>query len=382
MRTCAGLFMCAAMLAACDEKPSASAEAPPPPTVGVITIAERDVTASQSYIGRLQAVDDVQLLARVQGVIEEIHFTDGQDVKQGDLLFTLESGTYKADVDLNQAKVASAQAAYDQAKTQFDRSTTLFSKGDVTSSRVDQDKASMQQAAAALQVAKAELRQAQIQLGYTAIIAPISGRIGIAAYSRGALVDASSGPLVEITSLDPIQATFGVSETVMVKVKEARLKQGLDAGFNAANGVDTGLVPVIVLPDGTRYDQKGVVDYVGTNVDTKTGTITVRATFPNPDRLLSPGQFVTINLEDQAPRRVLTVPQAAVQEDRDGTYVLVVDQNGKVGQKHFTVLATDGTDYVVDKGLIAGDIVITEGIQKVRQGVPVKTVPAGSSPGS
>jgi len=365
------------MLGGCGDD-EAPASAMPPPTVTVVTVTQSEIVGGADFVGRLEATDHVELRARLQGFIEEILFTDGQTVSAGDLLFIVDPDPFEAAVQLAQANVARAQALVTQTKSQLDRTQTLFDQGNISAAKLDEHRAAQQQAVAELQATRAQLRQAEIEFSYTSILAPISGRIGRAAFSLGALVDTGSGPLTEITSLDPIYVSFAVSETVMTEVRRARLDMGLDAAFDASTGIESDVVPRIRLADGTFYDHPGVIDFVDSNVDRRTATVGIRAVFPNPDQLLSPGQFVTVALEDKEPRMVLTVPQSAVQEDRDGAFVLTVDGEGMVAQTRITIEGENGTDYIVANGLAPGDTVIVQGLQKVRAGVPVNAVQAGS----
>ena len=368
------LFGCSLLLLSCDDASNAPVAARPPPGVTVITVAERDIVSQSTFVGRLEAVDHVELRVRVLGNIQEILFIDGQVVQADDLLFLIDPAPFQADVELAKANVAKANALLLQTRNQFDRSQTLFDQGDVTTTRLEQDSAAYQQASAELLAVQAQLHQAEIQLSYTSILAPISGRIGASNYSVGALLDTGSAPLAEITSLSPIYVTFAVSEAVMIEVKRQRLEMGLDAAFDAIGGIETLVVPTLQLPDGSMYEHPGAVDFVESNVNTRTGTIGIRAVFPNPDELLSPGQFVTVVLANEEPTRAVTVPQAAVQQDKDGEFVLVVDAQDMVSERRITTSGTDGTSYVVETGLIQGDTVIVQGILKVRPGVPVNPV--------
>ena len=373
---------CTILLASCDDASEVAAPTgAPPPSVTVETVSEREIVSEFVHVGRLEAFDQVEISARVQGYLQEILFTDGQNVEVGDLLFLIDSAPFQADVDLAKANVASASALLEQTRNQFERSQTLFDQGDVTTTRLEQDKSAYQQASAELLASQAKLRQAEIQLGYTSILAPISGRIGRANFSLGTLIETGSGPLAEITSLDPIYVTFAVSETNMLKVKQDRLDAGLDPAFDGTGGVESRVVPIIRLPNGTTYAETGVIDFVSPAVDIRTATFAVRAVFPNPNEFLSPGQFVTVVLSDKEPSLAITVPQVAVQQDKEGEFVLVVDSQNMVSERRITTSGTDGTDFVVESGLAQGDTVIVQGILKVRPGVPVNPVQDTSGDG-
>ncbi len=325
------------------------------------------------------AVDYVELAAQVEGYLQERLFTEGQLVQPGDLLFTIDPALFQAAVESAQATVAKAQASVTETSSQLDRTKELYGTQDVSKARLDQDTASFLQAQADLQVAQAELKQAQVDLDFTRIMAPIAGQIGEARYSIGNLITSSSDPLATITSLDPIYVTFTVSERDILRVKRLRIQQGDDATFDTLDGLDTMVVPKVELPDGTMYDQPGEIDFVDNTVDPRTGTVTIRAVFPNPHVLLAPGQFVSVQIESRDATKRMVVPQAAVQEDQQGAFVLVVNSQNQVEKRQIQVGDTEGTDWIVTSGLKIGESVIVEGLQKVRAGVAVNPVTQSST---
>mgnify|MGYP000061147412 FL=1 len=374
----AGLFV----LASCDDGTAPQGQnAPPPPTVTVVTVAERDILTERLFVGRLEAYDTVDLHARITGFLLEDRFIDGQRVEVGDLLFQIDAAPFQADVALAKANVAKAQAVVDQTRGQSERTEILFGQGDVTTTKLETDRAAYQQAVAELAATKAQLLQAEIELGYTSILAPIAGRVSASTYSVGSLINSSSEALANVTALDPIYVTFAANETAMLTVKRERLEAGLDAAFDEDAGPGSRVIPMLLLPDGTQYEVPGEVDSVESNVDVRTGTIGIRAVFPNTEELLSPGQFVTVILADDAPTRGITVSQSAVQKDKDGAFVLVVDEENMVSERRIELGDEDGTEFVVDSGLASGDVVIIQGILKVRPGTPVNPVLADSNGG-
>ncbi len=379
---CLGACLVAAsLLTACDDggQQSQSAAAAPAPSVVVAPVVEREVKSHSTFVGRTVAVDFVELATQVEGYLEERLFTEGQLVQPGDLLFTIDPRVFEAQVESAQASVAKAQASVTETSSQLDRTKELFSTQDVSQARLDQDTASFLQAQADLQVAQADLKQAQVDLEFTRIMAPIAGQIGEARYSIGNLVSSGSDPLATITSLDPIYVSFTVSERDILQVKRARLESGEDATFDTLDGLDAMVVPKVELPDGTMYEHAGVIDFVDNSVDPRTGTVTIRAVFPNPNVLLSPGQFVSVLIESREATKRMVVPQAAVQEDQQGSFVLVVNTQNQVEKRQIEVGATEGTDWIVTSGLKVGESVIVEGLQKVRAGVAVNPVPQSSA---
>ena len=368
------LFLLAVVpLAACDqvaESPTTAAAAAPP-AVTVITLQPTEITPAVEFNGRVVAVDTVDLRARVTGFLQQRLFEEGADVAAGDLLFVLEKDQYQAVVEQRQAELASAEANKANTAAQLQRGEELVKNDNIPRSEVDLRRADDQMAAASIQEAQAGLEQAQINLGYTEIRAPIAGRIGRSEFSVGNLVGPDSGVLATIVSQDPIYVTFPVSQ-----------RQLMD--YRRENGGAGPPVVRVTLPDGTLYDQPGELNFLDVQVDQSTDTVTVRAELPNPGRMLVDGQFVNVRVEAGAPAPVLAVPQAALQVDQAGPYVLVVGGDDKVEARRITLGAAEGAQVVVESGLEPGDKVIVEGIQKARPGMAVaasEAPPASPPPG-
>ena len=343
---------------------------PPPPAVSVIPVASRQVTETGEFLGRVTAIDKVDIVARVAGFIEERNFTEGQKVKTGDLLFRLEQATYKAAVEQQRANLAKAKATAVNTALQLQRGQELVRNQNIPQSTLDQRAADDAAAQAEVMQAQALLEQAQINLGYTEIRSPIDGRIGLAIVTEGNLVGPSSGKLATIVSQDPIYVTFQVSQRNLLDYFRRRAE---DPGKNTHVNLR------IKLPNGTIYPHAGVSDFLDVQVDPSTDTVTVRATVPNPEHVLIPGGVVGVTVERGAPKSALTIPQAAILLDQAGRYVLVVDAAKKVEQRRVTTGAEQGRDIVVTDGLKEGEQVIVEGIQKVRPGqVVTATVVPGT----
>jgi len=349
---------------------AAAQGAPPPPAVSVTPVVSRQVAETIDYVGRLTAVDKVDIVARVEGFLEERNFKEGQYVKTGDLLFRIEQATYKAAVEQARATLAKAKATEVNTKLQFERGKELVRNQNIPQATVDQREADEQAAQASIMEAQAALDQAEINLGYTEIYSPIDGRIGIAIVTKGNLVQPSSGKLATIVSQDPIYVTFQVSQRNLLDYFRRRAE---DPGKNTQVNVR------IKLPNGTIYPHPGVSDFLDVQVEPTTDTVTVRATVPNPEHVLIPGGVVGVTVERGAPKSALTIPQAAVLLDQGGRYVLVVGSDKKVEQRRITTGAEQGRDIVVTDGLKEGEQVIVEGIQKVRPGqVVTATVVPGT----
>jgi membrane fusion protein, multidrug efflux system len=338
---------------------AAMAQGAPPPAVSVKPVVSRQVTETADFVGRVVAIDKVDIVARVPGFIKERNFTEGQHVKTGDLLFRIEPDTYKAAVDQQEANLAKAKATEINAGLQLERGKELVHNQNIPQSTVDQRAADEAAAQADVLQAKALLEQAQINLGYTEIRAPIDGRIGLATYTVGNLVEPSSGRLATIVSQDPIYVTFQASERDVINYKHRLAESG---------GKNEHLPIHIRLPDGSIYQHAGITNFLDVQVETNTDTVQVRAQVPNPEGLLVPGGIVGVMVETAAPKSALMVPQSAIQFDQAGHYVLVVDEAKKVELRRVTTGTEQGRDVVVTEGLKQGELVIVEGIQKVHPG--------------
>jgi membrane fusion protein, multidrug efflux system len=343
--------------------PQAAAAQPPAPAVGVRLAAMKGVSQSFEFVGRVKAIEKVDLRARVEGFLEKVLFREGQDVKTGELLYQIEKVQFQAAVDQAKANLAVAEAALTNAKVEYERSTELVKRNFTPQSQVDTNKAALDSATGRVMQAKAALTQAQVNLDYTDIRAPIDGRIGRTAYTVGNLVNPASGVLATIVSQDPIYVLFPVSVRDLEAIREARRKE------------EGGMAKIDIrvrLPSGQEYAQRGVWNLTDPPVDPQTDSLVMRATIPNPDRTLTDGQFVTaiIRERQEAPR--LVVPQAALQVDQSGYYVLVVNDQHKVEQRRVQTGPQRGTDVVVASGVKDGEQVIVDGIQKVRPGQVVQ----------
>jgi membrane fusion protein, multidrug efflux system len=338
---------------------AAMAQGGPPPAVAVKPVVSRQVTQTADFVGRVVAIDKVDIVARVPGFIKERTFTEGQQVKTGDLLFRIEQDTYKAAVDQQQANLAKAKATEVNAALQLERGKDLVRNQNIPQSTVDQRAADESAAQADVLQAQALLEQAQINLGYTEVRSPIDGRVGLAIFTVGNLVQPSSGRLATIVSQDPIYVTFPASERDVIEYKH-RL---------AASGGKNQHLPIhIKLPDGTIYQHPGITNFLDVEVETNTDTVLVRAQLPNPEGVLVPGGIVGVVVDTEAPKSALVVPQSAVQFDQAGHYVLLVDDSKKVELRRVTTGVEQGRDVVVTDGIKEGDLVIVEGIQKVHPG--------------
>jgi membrane fusion protein (multidrug efflux system) len=346
------------LLAACDEKKKTAAP-PPKPAVGVQPATVKGVSRSFEFVGRIKAVNQVDLRARVEGFLEKIEFREGQDVKAGELLYQVEKVQYQAAVDQAKANLASAQALVINDELQYDRQSQLVKDQFSPQSRVDQLKAALDSDKAKVLQTQAALTQAEVNLGYTDIRAPVDGRIGRTVYTLGNLVNPASGVLATIVSQDPIYVLFPVSVRDLENIRAARRQEDGDLAK-----IDIR----VRLPNGDEYPQRGVWNLTDPQVDQRTDTLIMRAIIPNPDRRLIDGQFITAIIKQRQEQPRLVVPQAALQIDQSGYYALVVDSDHKVEQRRVQTGPDLGTDVVVTSGVQEGDQVIVDGVQKVHPG--------------
>jgi membrane fusion protein, multidrug efflux system len=363
--------------------PLAQAQAPGggPPAVGVVKVTQTAITQSSEFIGRIQAIGRVSLTARVTAFLEQQLFDEGSEVHEGDLLYRLERGPFEAAMRQQEATVADAAAKQDNARIHLQRAEQLLRTPAGQRSNVEDAQAAQRSAAAQLLAAQAALQQAQINLNYTEIKAPISGKISRTAITVGNVVSPGSGPLATIVSQDPMYVVFPVAAQAQAELEKRYAEKG---GMSA-------VVVRLKLPDGSLYDQKGHVDYVDPTVSSTTDTIVMRAQIPNPprfppqpgqpvDRPLIDGAFTTVLVEGIQPVMALAIPRAAVLSDQQGNYVFVVGTDDKVEQRRIQLGQSTPTTAVVSGGLKEGETVIVDGLQRAKPGVQVTPGPASPSP--
>jgi membrane fusion protein (multidrug efflux system) len=363
------LAMLVASLAGCRQTQQAAPPAPPP-AVGVQLAQMKGVTPSFDFVGRIKAVSTVQLRARVEGFLEKILFTEGQQVKTGDLLYQIEKTQYQAAVDQANANLAAAEAQELNAQLQFNRSVELVKTQAVAQVTLDQNRANLESGKASVLQNKAALAIAQENLGYTDIRSPIDGRIGLTTYTLGNLVNPASGVLATIVSDDPIYVEFPVS---------MRQIAGITAAHKQDAGEPINIKVLVRLANRQEYGHPGVWNFIGNQVDPQTDSLLVRAILPNPERQLVDGAFVTVEVKESEEQPRLVIPRSALQLDQAGVYVLVVNNEHKVEIKRVTTGEAVNTEIAIASGLAAGDEVIVDGVQKVRPGqvVAETVVPAG-----
>ena len=337
----------------------------PAPAVSVIAVNTQPFSSSVEFVGRTEAFSLVELRARVTGFLAEQSFAEGSDINKGDKLFQIDTAEFDAAVAVANAGLEKALAAQTEAEQKLSRSKTLADRGTVSEASLDEAIAVSGKAKADVAAAKAELDRVQLNLDYTAILAPINGRIGKSAADVGNLIGPDSGVLATIVTLDPIRVVFPISEQAYIEVQK-----------NRQSGPGRAMVPQIKLANGDLYEAEGVFQFADNRVDPSTGTVSVYVDFPNVDEILLPGQFVTVILSNRDADEQILVPQAAVQLNQSGPFVLVVNDESQVEVRPIKTGDRSGAQIVVSEGLSVGETIIVSGIQKVRPGIKVVANPA------
>ena len=387
--TLIALLPIAALLAACGAKDAAPGGAaggapsgPPPATVGVVTVANEAVALQTELPGRVSAVRVAQVRARVNGVVLKRLFREGSEVKAGQTLYQIDSATYRAAFDSAQASLAKAQANVAQASAQVERYRPLVEANAVSKQEFTTLVTAEKQTQADVATAKAAVQTAQINLDYAAVTAPISGRIGQALVTEGALVSAAEATqLAVIQQTNTVYVNFTQSSTDVLRLRKAIAAKQLRASGDGSVAVR------VVLEDGSELPRPGKLLFTDLTVDATSGQITLRAEVPNPDGLLLPGQFVRVRLSQAELPSGMLLPQQAVTRTNQGDTVMVVGTDGKPMARPVKVGNAQGNQWVVLDGLKPGEQVIVDGFQKMMvPGAPVKTVPwkpgAPSAPAS
>ena len=337
--------------------------APAAVPVGTVMAEKRAITQTADFVGRIEAVNRVDIRARVTGYLEDVLFKDGSTVAEGAPLFRIERGPFEAAVEQAQGVLEKAQGALQNATVQRQRAEELLKTSAGSVAIRDQRVAEEKGAQGDATTAEANLKTAQINLGYTEIKAPIAGRIGRTKVTKGNVVGPDSGVLAQIVSDNPMYVTFPVSQREFLALKTNRLPAD-------------GQAPLVSLKfsDGSAYDQKGRVDFVDVSVERGTDTVLVRATLPNPDGKLLDGTLVRVGVQAPQSEEKVLVPQSALIADQQGGYVFAVE-DGKAVAKRVKVGAEAGAYVVIDQGLSGNEQIVIQGLQNLRPGVPVLASP-------
>lgn len=356
------------LMAACGKKESAP-PAPPPPTVSVVTVAPSSVAVTNELPGRVEAYRIAQVRARTAGIVLKRVFEEGSDVKAGQVLFRIDPAQFQASFESAQAAVSKAEANLAQAELKVKRYKPLLSAQAVSQQEYDDAVTAQKQAAADLANARAARTNAGLTLGYATVTSPISGRVGRALVTEGALVgQGEATPMATVQQLDPIYVTITQSSTELLAMKRA-----LASGQLKAVGKDQARV-TLVTEDGQEYGTTGKLLFSDVAVDESTGSVSLRAEFPNPKRTLLPGMYVRARLEQGVNEAAITVPQQAIVRGAEGSSVMVVGADNKVVAQPVQAEASQGNNWIVSSGLKGGERIIVEGFQKAKPGTPVTPV--------
>ncbi|ELV8803396.1 efflux RND transporter periplasmic adaptor subunit [Vibrio vulnificus] len=359
-----GLIVASALLAGCEDK-ALQQHNTMVPLVVTQEVLMLDYQPSNAYIGRVEAVEDTNITAQVSGYLKARHFEEGQLVEKGALLYTIEPSSFEAQVASAKASLAQAKASLKKAELDHQRGKNLLPRGSISQSEFDALTAGLLGAQAQLEAANAQLKLADVNLSYTQIRAPFSGRISDSKVSTGDLVSPSSGILTTLVSLDPIHTAFSISERERLALGIERIKGD---GSTPSAGVEVQLQ----LENGKEYPHLGRLDYLGNRIDTKTGTIALRAVVANPDHQLLPGQHIKVNLREKQAKSVVVVPRRAVQTDLEGHFVMVMTQGEVAERRNVSLGVQVEQGVVIRQGLTQDDVVITQGLQRVRNGMQVR----------
>jgi membrane fusion protein, multidrug efflux system len=336
--------------------------------VGIAIAQRQPVSKALDFVGRIDAINRVEIRARVKGYLEAVLFKEGDLVKEGDPLYRIEKGLFQAAVEQAQGALETSKAQYELAGKNRKRQEELFAKNVSAGKQLDEAIAAEGEGKGAIMTNEANLQTAQINLGYTDIVAPITGKVGRTTLTKGNVVGPDSGVLTTMVSEDPMYVTFPVSQREFLEVERTD------------RPADVKSIKVrIRFSDGSVYNHMGLINFVDVTVDRTTDTVTVRATVPNPDDRLIDGQLVRVNVESGTPQEKVVIPQAALIADQQGVYVFAVE-DGKAVMKRVKPGNESGTNVVIESGLSGGEQVIVEGLQGIRPGVAVRANPLPQTP--
>lgn len=347
-------------------------QAPVAPHVIVDTLKQANIRPQIEFIGRTEATEDVSIRAQIEGVLIKRHFTGGDDIQKGDLLFEIDASPYQTTVTQQKAALKHAQSAFKISTNRWQRGTKLSKTGAISEMDIDELTASMNQTEADVAIKQAALDTALLELSYTKILAPISGRISRSQLSIGDLVTANNLELATLVQLDPIWVNFQISEKILTNTRRK---------FNDGERIEVDQITVtIALSDTRNYEHIGYIDFIDNRVDQSTGTLAIRAKFINPKTMLLPGQYTSLSLSLPDEKQVLLISQASVQEEQQGRFVLVVNKENKIEKRMVTLGERYDVRWEVLKGLQAGEKIVVEGLQKVRVGIVVETTEQTDTP--
>ena len=353
----------AALLICAASAPPAHSQASAPVPVSTVSAEKRPISKALDFVGRVEAINRVEIRARVKGYLEAVLFKEGDLIKEGAPLYRIEKGLFEAAVGQAQGALDTSKAQYELAIKTRKRQEELFAKNVAAEKALDEAVALEGSGKGAIETDEANLQTAQINFGYTDITAPITGKVGRTALTKGNVVGPDSGVLTTMVSQDPMYVTFPVSQREFLRAAET------------GHPTDVRKIKVrIRFPDGVTYSQVGEINFVDVTVERATDTVIVRATIPNPNGTLIDGELVRVNIESGTPDERIVIPQSALISDQEGVYVFVVE-DGKAVVKRIKTGGERGADVIIESGLTAGEQVIVEGLAGVRPGIAVRASP-------
>ena len=345
-------------------------KAMPPQEIAVVKITPKNISLYEDFVGQVYGKTDIPIRARIEGYLEEIHFKEGRRVKKGDLLYVIDSSPFQESVIAEQSKVAQAETYLIQAQSDLERIEPLVALNAVSKRDLDNAKATRDAAKSGLKSAKANLKNSQINLGYANVFAPTDGVIGKTLARVGEFVGREPNPVIlnTVSDIDSVHVEFFLSEIEYLRIARAYNNRSSERKSSKKEDVEISLI----LADGTSYEHSGVINFIDRSVNSSTGAILIQSTFPNPKNLIRPGQFARVKIRAQQLENAILVPQRCVTELQGSFSVLTVDKENKVVQNKIELGQKKGRYYVVKSGLELNDLVILEGLQKVRSGLVIK----------
>lgn len=353
-------------LAGCSDTDKTQ-QAAPAPAVSIYSVVTQDVGNYREFVARTEAYQEAKIRARVEGELIERHFSEGSSVEKGQLLLKIDPSEYQSSVAQIEADIKSKQAVAKGAERDLKRGKEIAAQGFISQSDLDKLTTNYEQATASVKSSQAALEKAKLNLGYTQIKAPFAGRIGKVNFDVGNIVGPTSQELAVLTDVDPIYVSFQVEEADYISYRQKHQQTSNDPK-------DVPIDLSLRLPNNSKFPAKGTLDFADTKIDRNTGTVELRAAFDNPNNIVMPGLFVTLIVESKDKAKHALIPQAAVQENQQGKFVLVVGEDNKVSMRIVELGRRINAMWVVNSGLEENERVIVEGLQKVRQGVEVKPV--------
>ena len=369
---CVAALASALLASACNQSGSQSGGTPPPEVV-VVEVTPRTLPVSYEYVGQSRGSRDVEVRARVTGILLKRNFREGAAVTRGQSLFTIDPEPFRISMQRSQAELAAAEARLDQAQRNAARLKPLVESRAAPQKDFDDAISAQQIADADVKLARARLAETRLNLEYTRVEAPLTGVTSRAAQSEGALISGPDVLLTTITQIDPIWVTFGIPER-----EHLALRKAVDAG-QIKMPADGAFVVTLRLSDGSEFDRKGRLDFTDVRVNPGTGTTESRAELPNPRGVLKPGQFVRVEISGAIRPDAILVPQKAVLEGPQGKFVYLVNAESKVELRPVKVGEWRGEDWIIESGLKPGDKVITSGLLKLGPGAPVRIAQPGAA---